>query len=166
MSNTPRLLEAHVEHDDETPALHRRIEFLEGELERMRQELRSARNETSSIKHGVAAVRRTLEPLHNALRVVFGEMDAAGIESSAEEAKGQHPTANSRVAAAWESWKQKLGGLQARFIEALLLHGEMTGTQLRIVVGCATGSVSPTISHLNKAGLIFKNGNKYRLKEL
>ena len=65
----------------------------------------------------------------------------------------------------WESWKSKLGGLPARFIEALEVHGPMTRTQLRIAVGYASSRVADTIYKLNCAGLIDK-ANGISLKEM
>jgi hypothetical protein len=46
------------------------------------------------------------------------------------------------------------------------MHGQLTQTQLRIHVGCATGSVTSIVFQLNKVGLINKNGGRISLKEL
>jgi DNA-binding Lrp family transcriptional regulator len=56
--------------------------------------------------------------------------------------------------------------MPAKAIDALLMHGALTQTQLRIHVGCAAGSISDLVYRLNKAGIINKNGGKISLKEL
>ena len=47
-----------------------------------------------------------------------------------------------------------------------MVHGPMTQTQLRILIGCANGSIAGIVCTLNKAGLINKNGGKISLKEI
>ena len=71
-----------------------------------------------------------------------------------------------RKAAVWEDWKRKMPGNPAKFIDALMLHGELTQTQLRLHAKCAQGSVAGVVSQLYKAGLISKNGGRISLKEL
>jgi DNA-binding MarR family transcriptional regulator len=79
---------------------------------------------------------------------------------------GESPASSPQKSAVWESWKQKLGPMPAKAIDALLMHGALTQTQLRIHVGCAAGSISDLVYRLNKAGIINKNGGKISLKEL
>jgi hypothetical protein len=131
-----------------------RVGELQAELDQ-KQELEDVlRRERRVSDAAIGDVRRQLEPLYHALQTLFSSIDSVAL-----------PQASPRNAAVWESWKLKLGGLPARFIDALLVHGPMTRTQLRIVVGCASSSVADTIYKLNRAGLIDKANGKVALKE-
>ena len=108
-------------------------------------------------------LRAVLTPLYQALGHIFGEIDAMGTsDSSPSSPTGMDP----RKAAVWDDWKRKMPGIPARFIDALMLHGELTQTQLRLHAKCAQGSVAGVVSQLWKAGLINKNGGRISLKEL
>lgn len=120
--------------------------------------LRKEKQKTEVIESGVQQLRAVLTPLYKALQHIFGEIEEMGIGNASSVAP--------KHAAIWEDWKQKMPGNPAKAIDALLLHGAMTQTQLRIHVGCATGSVSDLVYKLNKAGIINKNGGKISLKEL
>lgn len=119
-------------------------------------EVASAKREASQ---AVAALRKQLSPLYQALQLVFGEMARVGGEDELT------PT-SARVSAVWDSWKQKLPGNPAKVIDALLLHGEMNNTQIGIAIGIRRSNVPQLIFKLNQAGLINKNGTKYSLKQL
>lgn len=157
--SSPLLLNGVV--DDRDPI----ISNLEDENARLNQEVLELRAEISRVRtesgRSVANLRRQLTPLYQALRSVFGEMDAIGDAPGAEA-----PAVNNRVKQVWDAWKQKLPGYPARFIDALLLHGEMSAQQLRVAMQCATDTVYQTATRLNKLGLISKNGSRYKLKEL
>jgi hypothetical protein len=154
------LLSGHVDTSDqdsqqlemENLELSARVRDLEMEIARTKRENARA----------IAALRQQLNPLYRALQAVFGEMDALG-GSEAPESSSVAP----QKKAVWEAWKQKLPGYPAKFIDALLLHGEMSGPQLRVVMQCATNTVYNVASQLNKLGLL---GNapkgRYKLKEL
>ncbi len=92
-------------------------------LDDLREQLRASQRETATARRessrALAALRKQLHPLHEALKMVFGELDAAGVEDSADA------PVNPRTSAVWESWKSKLPGRTAQIIDALLLHGEM-----------------------------------------
>jgi len=145
---------------------HSRVRALELENESLREDLAIARAEAERAKNqaarSVGELRRQLNPLYQALRMVFGELDAIAPASEATGAPGY----NDKKLAVWESWKQKLPGKRADFIQALLDHGEMTGTQLRVATHTAAGSVAGIIHELKKLGLIQKSGDKYSLKEI
>lgn len=141
------------------------VRSLQEELSNRTQQLRNAekellmeRQKNHALEMGVAQLRQVLEPLFRGLQMVFGEIDGMAIGSDAPAARKAGP--------AWDSWKQKMGGLTAKAIDVLLLHGALNQTQLRIHLGCARGSVPGIVSQLNKAGLINKNGGQISLKEL
>ncbi len=136
------------------------IESLTEELSQRDAELRAERRKNAGVEAGVRDLRGILGPLYKALRLVFGEIEAMGVTDGANGA------ASPRNSAAWEQWKQRLGGATARAIDALMVHGEMNQTQLRIILGCATRTVTNVVAALNQAKLIDKNGGKISLKQL
>jgi chromosome segregation ATPase len=126
----------------------------------LEEELRREKLKRSAIENGAASLRMTLAPLYNALQMVFGHIDTInpnGVQNN--------PVSDSKRAV-WDSWKQKLGGLTAKAIDVLMLHGPMNSTQLRIQLHCANGSVTNIVTALNKAGLINRVDGKIALKEI
>ncbi len=117
-------------------------------------------NESANFHRGLNEFRDSVRPMFDGLCRVFGQLDRIPGANSSES------VTTPRASAAWESWKQKLGGQAAKAIDALLLHGTMNQVQLRIHIGCANGSTPGIVSQLWKAGLINKNGGKISLKEL
>lgn len=140
------------------------ISGLREQLRQSNDALASERSKNGTTDRGLTELRSTLSPLYNALKHVFGEMDAMGIDHS--DSAAPHGQVDARKAAIWNDWKAKFPGHPSKAIDALLLHGSMTQGQLRIHVGCATGTISNVVSALNKAGLINKNGGRITLKEL
>jgi chromosome segregation ATPase len=126
----------------------------------LEQELREERMQNADSAASVEALRNTLLPLYAALQRVFGHIDGMGIAGNSSA----HVSDSKREV--WESWKQKLGGLTAKAIDVLMLHGPMNQTQLRIQLACASRSVTNIVGALNKAGLINKVDGKIALKEL
>lgn len=127
----------------------------------LEEELRQVKAEYNATRAGLAELRFTLAPLYRAMQMVFGHLDAMDVS-----ANGAAPASDAKRAV-WESWKQKLGGLTAKAIDVLSLHGPMNQTQLRIQLACASRSVTNIVAALNKAGLINKaEGGKIALKEL
>jgi len=149
---------------DEEMKLRVRIDELEAQMQILRADYKAIARENDHLVQAMANLKRVLAPLHGALGQVFGELK--GVPDDCEQFEFTAPDMSLQRKKVWEAWKEKLGGLPARFIEALLVHGPMTRTQLRIAVGCATGSVGDTIYKLNRAGLINKNGDKVSLKEM
>ena len=163
MSTLPRLLKPGEVLSPDDPSetiaqLRRQVADLRTQLDEMRDLAEALRQERRQSDMAVGSLRRQLQPLYGALQCLFGAMEDVTAANSQDGAgpKGE----------VWESWKSKLGGLPARFIEALEVHGPMTRTQLRIAVGCANSSVADTIYKLNRAGLIDKANGKISLKEM
>lgn len=155
----PLLLEGQVDDRDQL------IESMQDEIEQLRSDLLVAKAESAravqQANRAVAKLRNILSPLYGGLRELFGEMDTFGGDETVAK-----PVTDSRAKAVWESWKQKMPGKSAEFIDILLLHGEQTAAQLKITGRCASDTVYQTIHKLNKAGLINKNGGKFSLKKL
>jgi septal ring factor EnvC (AmiA/AmiB activator) len=162
MSSRP-LLEAGVlpqASAEEVPELHRRLKNANDRIDRLESELDDAKRRNASLSLGMAELRRQLEPLHNALKMLFGELDAAGVAGyAAADARGGSE-------GTWELWKRKLGGKQAAVIQALLEHGEMTAVQLKVATQSGYSTVSEVLSKLIGLGLVTKNGGRYSLKQL
>ena len=152
------------------PDLRQQVESLQRELYKRNQQLneveealRQERLKSAALERGVSRLKQALSPVYDGLRMIFGEIDAMGVgDAGVAATSGMDP----RKAAVWEDWKRKMPGIPARFIDALMLHGELTQTQLRLHAKCAQGSVAGVVSQLWKAGLINKNGGRISLKEL
>jgi len=138
-------------------SLQRELNARNRELSELQEQLRQEQQKTASVERGVSQLREILGPLYGGLRMVFGEIDSMGVAESGPTTKNS---------AAWEQWKTRLGGATARAIDALMVHGEMNQTQLRIILGCATRTVTNVVAALNQAKLIDKRDGKIRLKEL
>jgi DNA-binding MarR family transcriptional regulator len=100
--------------------------------------------------------------LHRALAAVFGELDAAEIQS--EQPNSPQGTF-SRLSAKWEMLKAKLGGREAEFID-LLQHGEMSVAQLRAAAHCDIRTAYKVIEKMKAAGLLDRHGGKFSLRDL
>jgi cell division septum initiation protein DivIVA len=155
-----RLLEGQIESPEQERIrqLERENEDCRAEIDRLQLELKHAK---SSSVHAVSELRRQLEPLHNALKLLFGEIervapdDGSGRNSKASEA---NPI--------WEAWKQRVGQTPAKVIDALLRHGELNTQQLAIATGLHRTTIPKAIYVLNKASLISKNGGRFSLKKI
>ena len=145
---------------DRAAELTRENEALRAEIRELKLSAQRADERVAMVEGGVSRLRTALTPLYQALQQIYGDIDA--MEISPESGNGMDP----RKAAVWEDWKRKMPGIPSRFIEALLLHGELTQTQLRLHAKCAQGSVAGVVSQLWKAGLINKNGGRISLKEI
>lgn len=141
-------------------SLEEEVRDLNEQLAEARRQLDAQRSEST---RAVGELRRQLQPLHLALRAIFGEIDVIVPADTQAAPYGQ---SNDKKSAVWESWKQKLSGKAPAFITELLIHGEMTGQQLMVATRCSTKTLYNTITALNKAQLLNKNGSKYSLKEL
>src|ERR1700733_2294560 len=119
------------------------------QLNEAEEALRQEKQKNATIEAGVQQLRTVLSPLFQALQLVFGEIDAMGV--------GGSTAVEPQKKAIWEDWKNKLDPQCAKAIDALLIHGEMNQTQLRLHVKCAKGSVAGIVFRLNRAGLINKN---------
>lgn len=139
------------------------ISGLREKVRGLEEQLTDERSRNVAVDQGMKKLRTVLQPLHNALGMIFGEMGSMGVESGEDATPSP---LDSRKTAVWTSWKQKFPGIPAKFIDALLLYGALTQSQLRIHAQCAKGSVPGVVSQLYKAGLISKNGGKISLKEV
>jgi hypothetical protein len=138
-------------------------ERLRMEIGELKIQLLRSDERNGEVEEGGRRLKEVLTPLYTALQHVFGDLDAV-VSNDASGAVGA--ASDARVSPVWESWKQKLGGKAADAIDALMVHGELTHTQLRIHIKCGQQTVYDTVLRLNKAGIINKNGGKISLKKL
>jgi chromosome segregation ATPase len=156
---------------DETETLQRairiltgKVERLEGELDNAHEALQAAKAQSAAANHALKALRKSLDPIHTALQLIYGELDTAGIEGESVAATAGP---NSRVTAVWDSWKRKLSGNRAAIIDALLDHGRMNVAQLSVATHTPRKqTIYDSIHSMTKLGLIDKSGDMFSLKEL
>lgn len=138
-------------------ALQRRIDDLELELQKQK-------NEAKRAMQALTNLRDILQPLHRAMRMVFGEIETVDLPEAGTVAMPSSGN-SSGLSAKWEMLKHKLGGRQAEFIE-LLQHGPMTAKQLGAAAHCDPRTAYNVVNKMKLDGLVDNNGGKFSLKEL
>lgn len=115
----------------------------------------------NEMHRSASSLQAALSPLYRALQQIFGDLSIMDAETM--PAVPRTP----QNSAAWDSWKQRMPGATATIIDLLLLHGSLNQEQMRIHLGTKRKqTVYDACSKLNKAGLVIKEGDKFRLKEL
>lgn len=161
--------------DPELGKLRKTIQDQRRQIAELENQVDDAVRDSMQAKRALASLRKSLSPLYRSLQAVFGDLDLAGIvDEPAQPITAGGPAGagavatgvDPRHAAVWASWKERLGAGPANVIDKLLIHGEMTATQLRIACACRLDTVYRNVSILKKAGLINKSGDKYSLKSL
>lgn len=174
MSTKPLTLEGLVpkksRDEDGDGILHdmrRENQRLESELRQVRAELVEIKATSENAHRVIRNLRDQLNPLHRALRAVFGEIelivtDADFTETQTPGASASQPNGGDPR---WESFKQSFPGIPARIIDALLAHREKTITQLSALLRAHYNTIRDACGVLLKAGAITKDGRKgaYRL---
>lgn len=155
----PLLLEGEVV-EDKTASFIAALRKMDDRIRELEAEVSVAKAETAQAKREAASafvtLRKLLKPWHLTLKQIYGELDALGPD--------ELPSAS--ASPKWESWKKKLPGRPAEMIDLLLLHGEMGRNQIMAAMHCGKDTVRVTVSRLNVAGLLNKNGGRISLKEL
>lgn len=136
-----------------------RVTELETKIASLEASNRRLQLEADEAKRVLSPIRKTMEPLYNSLRVLFGQLDAAGVDVPSGTTKGE-PRKE-----VWESWKSRLSGKCPEIIDLLLIHGEMTHGQLQAAMKCHFNTVKNNISTMNKAGILMKNGGRFSLRQ-
>jgi chromosome segregation ATPase len=155
---TALLLEGEVDNRDrELDELRAQVQDLEADLEVARAEAKRA---TQQAARAMANLRRQLSPLYQALQMVFGELDAAGVaEPTTAAVQGD--------AAKWEAIKQKLAPRMREAIDLLLLQKTMKRTQLAAALKMDYSNCSKNvIGILIRQGWVIDGSNGLYLKEL
>lgn len=154
-----RLLEGSVANDIEADEAE---DLRDESIRELRQQLRDAQRETVTAKREAARamteLRRQLGPLYKALQMVFGELDAAGVDDA--------PAASGSSRAQWDEWKTRLGQSCAKVIDALILGGEMTAKGIMASAKMGPNTVYQATSKMGQVGILTKNGGKFSLKKI
>lgn len=133
------------------------IESLEEERDALKNELERERKAQREGARAVAALRKQLTPLYQALQAVFGHIEAIGGRDDGGSVSA--PT-NARI----EAWKKQLGPTCAKVIDTLLIHGEMSIEQIRVNAKMSPNTVYRCTAQLQRAGAVVKNGGRFSLK--
>jgi hypothetical protein len=146
----------------EVTRLRREIIGLEAELKTAKDEAAKVKRDSADALQAIRALQSMLEPFHKAINMIFGEISRVDLGELASPASpGAAPSGRDPR---WESWKQKLGGKQAEFIELLLEHQEMTAAQLAAAAKVHRDTCYQIIHKLSRAGILAKNGGRFSLK--
>lgn len=168
-----KLLEGLVQPDDSV--LRHDLQDALNEVDRLNDEIRRARElndqqgfELDKLRRIVSNLKQQLNPLHRALRAIFGEIDLAGIEDSPIDRESTTAASpSSGKSSVWESWKQKLPGAKAAIIDALLQHGELSVEQLCVITKISRKqTIYDATNALKKIHLINGNNGRYSLKAI
>jgi chromosome segregation ATPase len=142
-----------------------RIDELKAELRTAQRRAGDAEREAERAREdatrALGALRAQLSPLYRALQAVFGELDTV----TSDMPQVDRPSTN-RTSPVWDAWKSKLPPSCGKIIDALLIHGELNGQQIRVAAQMGKDTMYGAITKLNKAGVLTKNGGRFRLKEL
>jgi hypothetical protein len=131
-------LEGHVE-VSEAERLRREIRGLEHELSEARGEAQKARQAASDAIQAVKALRKHLQPLYTAMRMIFGEIERVELPED-----GQEPAQSASV---WQERINKATPAEGRILQVLLDGGgEMSLTQIRQ----AAKTYNNTSTYLNR----------------
>ena len=141
------------------------IEQLRQDVQRLQDALDKARQEAVKQAQGIALLRGQLAPLFRALQMIFDVTDQMAPADS-ENPAAQYTGFSPQELKVWGSWKQKLGGVASRIIDALLEHGEMSVAQIRVACHCGQQTVYDVTHKMHGLGLINRNGGRYSLKKL
>lgn len=127
-------------------------------------DLEDAQRELSTLREGLRRLRGNLSPLYDSLRLLFGDMELLGVQDAPAASTSPQKVAGNP---AWDSWKAKMGGVAAKIIDLLMLHGELNQEQIRIHVGTnRMQTIYDATRKLNNAGIINKRDGRLSLKPL
>lgn len=149
----------------------------DAEIERLKRELRQANAEKNAaevratnaeeeVDALVAPLRQVLTPIHQALKIVFREMDAVDGGGSSTGASGDGGAQSETVErkAYWAEWKERLGPSCAKVIDLLLLQGSATVINISTAVKMSTKTVYIATSKMGRSGILQNSGGKFSLK--
>jgi len=155
-----------VDREAELGPLRDRIEELEADLRKMRQERDKARAEGLAAISAISALRDQLSGLYRAMKAIFGEIELVSPLAASVPVPENGAATPSPQAGRWTNLLNKLGGHRASFIQALVDFGPSTASQIRAAMGITRmPTVYDTAHQLMKLGVVVKKGEAYALKE-
>lgn len=150
---------------DVESVLRRRIAALEHELADAKLARDEAQRESTALAEGVKRIRRQLSPMHEAMKLLFGELDQVTFrESGASEAVAPSVPASTWPSPVWDSWKSRLGARCGYVIDFLLIHQNVTVTQIGIALHSDKRTIRKAIARMTEAGIISRSGARVSLK--
>ena len=149
---------------EENRRLHDDLTLLRTNIGKLRAELDETRVERDRMSRAIVALQHSLRSQYMALRAIFGEIEAAGVEDAPPHSSGVTPAAP-QFDPRWEAWKQKFAGTKkAAVIDALLNHGSMSRAQLRAATNSGWSTIDKALAQLSGIDIIRKSGDKWSLK--
>lgn len=144
--------------EEELQELRRRNQQLEAEIRQLRAEIEEARAGGETAQRVIRNLRDQLNPLHRALRAIFGEIELA-VDESEPQRTSMTPGPQSNAAdPRWESYKTNFPGVPATIVDALLSHRAMTLTQLAGLLRRDYSTIKTAVLKLTKAGAVTREG--------
>jgi len=71
--------------------LQQEIDDLRNQLEDAQDDLRKERQKTATMERGVSRLREALTPVYSGLQMIFGEIEATGVQGEMASASGLDP---------------------------------------------------------------------------
>lgn len=141
--------------------LMRKVKRLEGERDDAIQALADEKKKTASMVRAIANLREILNPVHQGLRAIFGEIEAVGVNevTPAAAAGGSAPSSY------WDEMKKRWPGKATDIISVLLLQKSLNATQLAHATRSGINTVYKAVEKMVNAGVVQKSGKIYSLIE-
>lgn len=163
MSTRPQLPSAEYAGETDSSSqqiqeLRAKIRNLERRNDELEADLQAARSDARQAQAPLRAVRRILDPLHRALKALYGEMDASGMEEETAGGTTGQPIPSSR----YDAWKQRLSLTCGKVIDALLVQPQ-NNTQLKSFCKLGGTSVYEALKTLQVNKLVRRAGDKWEL---
>lgn len=134
------------------------IAGLRAQLREANEALGAERAKAGQAEAGVKELKRLLDPFRRAIGVIYGEIDAMGIQDApTQSSSGQ---SNPK----WEMWKKRFPGRGSELIDLLLVHEQMNTKQLSVALKCDPRTLAQLIFKMKP--VISKNGGLYSLQNI
>lgn len=154
---------------EEVESLRLQVKGLKQELRDANDALEAAKNQSSASVKALKVIRNVFEGQHRALQIVFGELDAAGIEADSAAPGTPVSSAQSSLGppnpAAYNAWKQQLPPGCGKIIDALIVQ-PLSQKQMTTVCKMHYDTVGKYLKMLSANSLVNHDGRLYRLNRL
>lgn len=135
------------------------------DLENEKAEHRKTAEELAKCLTILKGIQLITHPLYKMLREIHGEIEpvvsGVSVDSNTREVAGP-----SRVVAFWQEKMASMRGKSALVIDALLKHGPLVNKQLAVITGLDPRTVNSNTFELKNKGLIYKDGETWKLQEI
>jgi hypothetical protein len=161
MSTRPLLTSDNNSFVEENTRLKRELAGLEQELAQAKDEAQKAKHASADAIHAIRTLRKTLEPMYTAMKMVFGEILRVDAEAARATPAGGD---NGDV---WPDRVAKLGGKAQAILQVLIDGaGPMTLSQVARAAHCDPRTGSARLSELMARNWVQKVGHgQYAIKQ-